>query len=312
MYILVVPLDAEHLITFAAVARHGSLTAAGRALHRSQPALSAQLKRLTGDAGVPLYRRTRYGIELTIAGSQLLPFAEAIVRARDGARRLCADVTAGERGVLRLTASMTAAVYLLPPILASYRATRPALQVDLLTRNSTDAVALLGRGEADLAFVEGPSTVLPEGFERHVVVRDDIVLVVPPGHPLAVAAAPASSDLAAFGFVRRERGSGTREVVDRALAAAGAAPLRAAVEATGIDAVKEGVLHGLGPAFISALAVRREVASGDLVQRRLEAPGFSREISVLHPIPDLCPPATRAFLEHLARAPSRGAGPRPL
>ena len=107
----------------------------------------------------------------------------------------------------------------------------------------------------------------------------------------------------------REIGSGTGAVVGRALAAAGAPPLRTAVEATGIEAVKEGVLSGLGPAFLSALAVRHEVAAGLLATRSADAAGFGREIAVLHPPLDQCGAAARAFLTHLANASSAASAP---
>jgi DNA-binding transcriptional LysR family regulator len=294
-------IDAEQLMTFAVVAKHGSLSAAAQERHRSQPAVSAQLKRLSEEVGEPLYRRHRHGVELTGTGEMLLPYAEALVRALEGARSWSRGMRTGLRGSLRVAASMTAAVYLLPRVLADFHRLHPGLELRLLTRNSLDALALLHRAEADLALVEGPVPATPADLEARTLFQDEIVLVVRPEHPLAGGTEVAAADLPGLATVQREEGSGTREVVELALAEMSlpAPGVRVALEATGIEAVKEAVLNGFGAGFISRLAVQREVEAGVLVALPVAAPGFRRNMTLLHPSYDLCSQATRRLLDFL-------------
>lgn len=293
-------IEAEHLVSFAAVAKHGSISAAAHERHRSQPALSAQLKRLGEAVGEPLYRRSRYGVELTEAGERLLPYAQALVRALEGARSWNRGLRSGSLGSLRVAASMTAAVYLLPRVLSQFHRLHPRLELQLLTRNSLDTLALLERAQADLAVVEGPVPKTSADLETRTLFHDEIVLAVRRDHRLAGKGTIKAEDLPGLAIVQREAGSGTREVVELALAELNLSPpVRVALEATGIEAVKEAVMQGFGAGFISRLAVKREVEAGTLVALPVAAPGFRRSMTLLHPGFELCSQATRRLLEFL-------------
>lgn len=293
------PLRPDHLITFATVAREGSVSRAAAALHRSQPAVSLQMRQLAEALGEPLYRRHRYGVTLTTAGTALLPHAQAMARALAGARRAAAETRGLERGELWLTASMTVAVYLLPELLARFRERKEGLELHLLTRNSQEALQLLSVGEAEMAFVEGPPVGPLTGFVQEEFYQDEVVLAVRPDHPLARHGVLVPQHLANLQVVTREPGSGTREVVESALAALGI-ELNVAIEATGIEAVKEAVLQGLGPGFISRLALRREVGAGLLVALPVSGVSLRRPMTLIHPPESRCSAAARAFLSYLA------------
>jgi len=301
-----VRIEAEPLIVFARVAEAGSVSAAAVRLHRTQPALSAQLRKLTDAVGEPLYRRHRQGVRLTATGKALLPYARAVANAVEGAQ-LWSDEQGGLlRGSLRIAASMTVAVYRLPAALARFREAFPALRIALLTRNSADAVALLAAGEADLAIVEGPVGEPPAQVEIALYGVDRLVLVVRPDHPLKADAALPLSRLEGLQVVRREPGSGTREVVDRALAGAGVT-VATALEATGLDTVKQAVLAGLGAGFLSASAVRFEVEAGALRVVPLASEALVRPLTLLHHPPQLASRAARELVERLLQEAERAA-----
>lgn len=298
-------------MTFARVAEAGSVSEAAARAHRSQPALSAQLRKLTEAVGEPLYRRHRHGIRLTPAGEALLPHARAVMAALASAQRWADELAGLEHGTLRLAASMTVAVYHLPQRLAEFRALHPGLRIDLLTRNSRDAAELLAAGRAELAIVEGPIGALPEGTEASLFGLDRLVLVVPSEHPLRAGAPLPLRALHGLVTVRREPGSGTREVVDRALASEGV-ELVTAMEATGLDTVKQAVLAGFGAAFLAERAVEREVAAGALRTVPLACEGLVRPLTLLTRPPELASRGGRALVEHLrARSdgPAGAAGP---
>ncbi|MEJ2287530.1 MAG: LysR family transcriptional regulator, partial [Deinococcales bacterium] len=292
--------EPEPLIVFARVAEAGSVSAAAETLHRTQPAVSAQLRKLTEAVGEPLYRRHRHGVRLTPAGEALLPYAQAVAAAVHGAQRWADELGGLLRGTVRVAASMTVAVYQLPPALAAFRRDHPRLGIVLLTRNSADAAELLATGQADLAIVEGPVDDLPVGIEASVFGLDWLALVVHPAHPLRPEAPLPLRALEGLDVVRREPGSGTREVVDRALRVEGV-ELVTALEATGLDTVKQAVLAGLGAGFLSASAVRREVEAGALRVVPLASRALVRPLTLLRRPPGLSSRAARALVEHLER-----------
>ncbi len=281
-------------MTIAVVAQLGSVSAAAVKLHRSQPAISSQLKGLTEAVGETLYRRHRHGVMLTLAGKALLPYAQALSRALAGAQHVADEFEGLARGKLSIAASMTNAVYLLPRVLGQFRNPYPELELELLTRNTREVSSLLRSGEAEVALVEGPFINLPEGTQQRVLLEDELVLITPPEHALATRSAVSVTDLEGLQMVQREAGSGTREVVEQVLAGESIRP-KIILEATGIEAVKEAVLVGLGAGVISRLAVQREVEMGILVAFSL-GEAFSRPLTLLHPPLELCSQATRAFL----------------
>lgn len=298
--------EADHLLVFARIAAEGSVTRAAVAMHRSQPALSQQMSRLRQAVGDPLYLRTRYGISLTPAGAALLPHAEAVARALAGARGLAGAWRGLQHGRLALTASTTVAYWWLPGPLAHFAEAHPGVRISLLTRNSQDALALLARGEAEIAVIEGPldGIRLPVDTVREEVATDVIVLACRPDSPLARSASLEPAALTGLGLVRREPGSGTREIVDRALASAGAHPVTQ-LEVTGVTGVVAAIRAGVAPGFVSRLAVADDIAAGDLIEVPLKGLQLTRSFTCLAPPADLRSPAARAFLTDLHQSAGR-------
>ena len=294
-------LDPIQLLSFAAVARHGSVSLAARELGRSQPAVSLQLKNLTAAVGEPLYRRHRQGVTLTAAGEALLPHARALEHSLTGAARAVSELHGLERGQLSISASMTVAVYLLPAVLARFRTANPGVDLRLLTRNSEEVLDLLARGETEVGFVETELAETPPGLESHVYYRDEVVLAVKADHPLAGSGELPASRLEGMKVVTRESGSGTRHTAEQALQALGVT-LGTALEASGIEAEKEAIVQGIGPGFISALAIRRELRAGLLQTVRIRDLHLSRKMVLLHPGRERCSAAVRAFLDFLGGA----------
>ena len=293
-------LEPEPLLVFALVAQTGSLTTAAERLGKTQPAVSAQLKRLQESVGESLYVRHRYGITLTPTGSQLLAHALQVKRSLESAKLFVQELKQGQRGSLHIAASMTVAVYLLPKVLSSFQQQNPHIQVQLLTRNTEEAKGLLEAGEADIAFIEGPLDT--KDFIRRMICTDEIVFVTPSKHPLSSRQYIEGKDLQGIHLVRRELGSGTRTVVDRALEAMGVS-VKTRLIATGVDTVKEAILHGLGAGFLSQLAVEREAKAGLLHTIPIRAQGFTRTFSMLHPELELCSQLSRSFIDFIGTYP---------
>lgn len=291
-------LDPIHLLTLSWVADEGSLSRAAEALNLTQPAVSNRMGRLASVVGEPLFTRHRLGVRLTPAGLGLLPHARAVGRALEGASSFAAGLRGLEVGTARIAASTTIASYLLPAVLARYRRAHPSLEVEQFVGNTGEVIERLVANGAEVALVEGPVDRLPPGIEQHLVRRDEIVLVTLPHHPLA-GEDREPHELNGLEVVWREKGSGTREVAERAL---DGIHLKNVLELGGSEAVKEAVAEGLGSAFLSRLVVEREARAGIFAATTVNAPGMTRSLILLRPPLELLSRACDRFLKVLETA----------
>ncbi|MGN5378153.1 LysR family transcriptional regulator [Streptomyces sp. MUSC 14] len=270
--------DLAALELLLAVARLGSLGAAAREVGITQPAASSRIRSMERQLGVALVDRSPRGSRLTDAGALVTDWARRVVEA-------AAAFDAGARALrdrrdsrLRVAASMTIAEYLLPGWLLALHAERPDTAVSLLAGNSTKVAELLLSGEADLGFVEG--LTVPSGLDTAVIARDRLIVVTAPGHPWARRRRPlAARELAETPLILRERGSGTRQVLDAALGGL-ARPL---IELSSTTAVKASAVSGAGPSVLSELVVGEELAMRRLVSIPVEGVSLQRELRAVWP-----------------------------
>lgn len=263
------------------VARTGSLGSAAAELGITQQAASSRLRTMEALVGESLVRRTRRGSELTPIGELVLEWAARVLEA---AEELDAGVTAlraDRRGHLAIAASLTIAEHLLPGWLVAVRAAQqqlgqPRTDFTMTATNSERVAALVASGEVDLGFVEGPD--VPLGLQHRLVGTDELVVVVGPGHPWARRSRRrvTAATLAATPLVVREAGSGTRTVLERALAGLPTAP--AALELSSTAAVRSAVAAGAGPAALGAHTVRDDVATGRLVRITVSGLDLTRRL----------------------------------
>ncbi len=268
--------DVRSLDLLTSVAELGSIRRAAAAHHISQPAASMRLRSLERVLGLDLLDRSGGRARLTATGQAVVHWSGTVL---DGMRELLlgtAAVRSEGRATLRIAASMTVADYLVPSWLNRLRGSDPDVAVSLRMGNSEQVADIMRVGGADLGFTEGPDE--PPELRTEVVAGDDLVVVVGPSHPWAGRRRPLSAaDIAATPLVVRERGSGTREVLERALAQSGfaATPL---VELASTTAIKSAVATGSGPGVLSRLAVAPEVADGRLVIVGTTGISLEREI----------------------------------
>ncbi len=284
--------DIRSLDLLRSVAELGSIRQAATAHHISQPAASMRLRSLERALDLQLLDRSSGRARLTATGLAVVQWSEAVL---DGMRDLLlgmAAVRSEGRDTLRIAASMTVAEYLVPGWLNRLRASDPDIAVSLEMGNSGHVTEIMVRGGADIGFVEGPDD--PPDLHTHVVTGDDLVVVVAPSHPWARRRRPLSpADSAATPLVLREAGSGTREVLARALGAAGLEPTPL-VELASTTAIKASVAAGTGPGVLSRLAVESEVADGRLVVVATSGVPLQRLIRAVWPSErPLMPAATR-------------------
>ena len=256
--------DLEALQLLVAVADTGSLGKAAARAGISQPSASARMATLERRLGLRLLERTTSGSKLTGDGAvvtdwarRVLEQAEALVEGAEALRTRASDR-------LAVAASLTIAEHLVPKWLQQLRQLRPATRVGLTVANSHQVIATMRQGDADLGFVEGPW--VPRDLHSAVVGRDRLAVVVAPAHPWARRRQPlTAAELAAEPLLLREPGSGTREVLETALAAhdGPAVPL---LELGATAPLRSAALAGGGAAVLSVLAVAEDIAAGRLIE----------------------------------------------
>ncbi|MBB5938869.1 molybdate transport repressor ModE-like protein [Streptomyces zagrosensis] len=273
-------LGALELLLF--VARLGSLGRAAREMGISQPAASSRLRAMERQLGVVLVERSPRGSRLTDAGALVTDWARRIVEAAEAFDAGAHALRDRRDSRLRVAASMTIAEYLLPGWLIALRGGRPGTAVSLYAANSSVVAQRLREGAADLGFVEG--TDAPAGLDGAIIGHDRLVVVTAPSHPWARRRGPvAPEELAATPLILRERGSGTRQVLDAALRAHGglAEPL---LELASTTAVKSAAVSGAGPAVLSELAVGDEFSTRRLVEVPVDGVRLRRDLRAVWPV----------------------------
>jgi DNA-binding transcriptional LysR family regulator len=279
---------------FLAVARAHSFRRAADALHLSQPALSQHVRELEKEFGARLFDRGGRGIALTEAGRLVEEHGHRLFATLASAREAVGELTGLKRGRLLIGASTTPGIYIVPPAMATFRRRYPGIDLGLRIANSTAIETLVRANELDLGVVGGHR--LAPGEECLAAgLLDELVLVVPPGHRWAERSAIPPAQLAEEPLLMREQGSATRELTERRLEHAGLR-VRQGMELGHIEAIKQGVMAGLGVALLSVHAIRGEVAAGRLCTLRLRGLEFRRHFHVIHHEARTLSPSASAFV----------------
>jgi DNA-binding transcriptional LysR family regulator len=296
-------MELPHLATFAAVAERGGFTAAARELGITQAAVSQRIATLEGELHVSLFDRRSARIFLTDAGQRLHEYARRILDLHEQARASVGGSRPAVLGDLSIAASSVPGEYFLPALLVAFRQQHPHVHVHATLGDSGSVIAELEKGEASLGLV-GQEPRSPH-LEVRPIGSDSLVLVVDPGHRWVSRKRIALKALAREPLILRERGSGSRAALEKGLKRAGAAlaGLNATLELGGNTAIKDAVKRGLGVAFLSRVAVQREIDAGELRAVTVSGLALSRRFYLVHHRRRPLSPAAAAFLSFLESHP---------
>jgi DNA-binding transcriptional LysR family regulator len=264
----------RQLEVFAATARAGTVRAAADQVSRSQSAASATLVELEDTLGAQLFDRVGRRLLLNENGRALLPKAMSLL---DRAAELQHLFAAEHDAPLRLAASLTIGECLLPDLLANWKAAHPASPVQLMIGNTSEVIAAVAGFDVDIGFIEGRQ------IHPQLIVRswrsDELVIVAAPTHPLARGTA-GLRQLGDATWALRERGSGTREAVERWLLDHVGA-LRVEFELGSPEAIKRLVAAGNALGCLPRDVVARELEQGTLVELATRLPRATRRLAIV-------------------------------
>jgi len=296
-------LTLHQLRTFRAVAEQLSFSAAAHELSISQPSVSYQVKELEAVLGLPLVDRLGKRVRLTEAGEVLYEYARRTLTLLDEVALVMEQMRGIERGTLRVGASATVGIYVIPLALGAYKKVHPNLALSLEIGSREMLQERLKRGVLDLAVLSLP--IADPNLESTPFMDDELVLVVPAGHPLAERRDLTLRDFAGESFLMREPGSGTRLAVEMAARRAGVS-LQIGMELGSNGAIKHAVEAGLGVAVLSSHAIELERKGGGLVVVDIEGFPILRPWSIVHLRRRQLPAAVAQFIEFLREGEWKG------
>lgn len=255
-------LDNFRLTVFRAVARHLSFRKAADELYLTQPAVSQQIKALEDDLGTQLFDRSGAAVRLSPAGKTLLKYAQRSSNLLARAEHELASLNGGNAGSLSLGASTTIAQYVLPGLLSEFCRQHPRVFPTLLSGNTEHIVGAVEDRSLALGFIEGPPH--SRDVKTEPFLEDELVLIAPAAHAWARRGSATPAEIAAVPLLMRERGSGTRQVLEQALEHAGLKrrSLRIAMELDSTEAIKSAVEAGFGVGFVSRWAIAKDLRLG--------------------------------------------------
>ena len=255
---------------FTEVLKSGSTTQASQVLALSQSAVSAALADLEGQLGVQLFDRVGKRLVVNEHGRLLYPRAVGLLEQAGEIEQLFRE----DNGAIRIYASSTIGNYLLPGMIAGYRRDFPHLPLELSVGNSQDVINAVADFRVDVGLIEWPchmSELISEPW-----LEDELVVFAAPDTALLHQPVTLES-LAKMQWILRERGSGTREIVDYLLLSH-LPQFELAMELGNSEAIKHAVRHGMGISCLSRRVIADQLEVGSLVEVKIPLPKLSRTL----------------------------------
>ncbi len=259
----------QQLKLFESVARNGSYTRAAEELHLSQPAVSIQVKRLESQLDLQLFEKVGKKVLLTTAGRKVLQASAAILDQVDWLKDAIDEINGSVTGPLQV-AVVTTAKYFMPHLLGSFLQQHPAVEPSLKFTNRARVVDRLFNSEDD--FVVMGQIPQSDRLVSYPFLNNILGIVAPVDHPLVGESAIPLEQLLDERFLMREPGSGTRSVFEQQLEQHNLSKIEPYMELGSSEAIKQGVMAGLGIAIVSHHSIQLELESGKLAL--LDVEGF--------------------------------------
>ncbi|RJX41020.1 LysR family transcriptional regulator [Paenibacillus pinisoli] len=292
-------LNFHQLHIFYTVAERGSFSAAAQALHMTQPAVTMQVQSLEDYFGTKLLLRSTKKIELTEAGRALLPYAKNSIDLIRDTDQAMSTFTKQLKGRLQLGSSLTIGEYVLPRLLGPFGQEYPHIAISMKVMNTAQIMEDILNHQLNFGLIEAP--VNHPDMHMEAVMSDELMLVVPSGHPLAEKKSVKLDEALEYPIVLREQGSGTRLVMEEQLKKKKIDPasMKIVMELGSTGAVKSAVEAGLGISFLSASSVKHEVALGLIKVVKVSDTKFQRHFYSIYLKSALLPISAVTFLTFL-------------
>jgi DNA-binding transcriptional LysR family regulator len=242
-------MELRQLRTIVAVARHRSLTKAADELFLTQPAVSQQIRRLEEELGVDVFHRTSRRVELTPEGRVILSYAERVLSEVEGLHSELEDITGLLSGEIRIGGVYPTGPYDLFSMLAEFRSAHPGVAIHMVEDTQDDTLDALRSDDLECAFIAHDPDSLGDEFVANLLWTDELVVALPPGHPLAAEQGVEFDQLASEDLIAYRENSAIRRRLERKMGDRGLEPRNAFI-CTEMAAVRALASRGLGVAVM--------------------------------------------------------------
>jgi DNA-binding transcriptional LysR family regulator len=291
-------MDLRQLEIVQAIAETGSFTGAGARLHVSQSAISRQVLLLEDELRERLFIRLGRRVQITAAGEALLQLSHRVF---NDIRETSASITDRQKvlsGTLNLVGGMTVCLYVFPPLLKEFKKHHPQVDVKVATGGVQRLLRRLRAHRADLGLLTLP--VSDPGFTTVPVLREELLLVMPAGHPLSKKESVPVEALVGQPFVVFEAGSNTRRTLDEFFVREQIKP-NVVAETENVEIIKSMVAAGLGISIVPFQSVERETRGGSLKVARIRGQQLVRETGWVYRSDERVPRVVQEMMATLTR-----------
>lgn len=285
-------MDFDQLVTFVAVAELGNFSRAAEKVLRTQPAISAQIRKLEEENNARLFDRTKKSVTLTPAGERFLDYARQLLALRNEALQVVADAGTDVRGVLSIGANETTFLYVLPELLSRYHAQYPDVRISVYRNFSHKVLQKVEDNVAELGVITMP--VRSSSVVVVPIFRDPLVWIASSENPLATQDSVSLTELAHQDLILHKMGS-LRRLMEKYLRPY-RPQLKVTMELTSAEMVKKFVGAGLGVSLICEAFVQEEVREKKLSILRTDAETVYRELGLVYRDSRSLSRAANAFL----------------
>jgi LysR family transcriptional regulator, transcriptional activator of the cysJI operon len=268
----------DPLKVFVTVIEQQNFSRAGDILNLSQPGVSLHIRNLENELGTKLIYRSPKQVQITEPGKILYRHAKQMLNHYETAKREINEFNNVVSGTMKIGASFTIGEYYLPKVLAEFAAQYPMVDIQIIISNSNDVIQGIRSNKLDIGLIEGETDY--KDIDVRPFMNDEMIVVVPPDHPLSQMDLIEGNMLQNQTWVLREQGSGTRTYSDKLLSSL-ELNIKKTFIFTSIQGVKEAVMAGLGIALLSRLTVQKELKSNELKTFHLKNEPIIRPFSIV-------------------------------
>lgn len=289
-------MEMAQLEYFSRVVQEKSFSKAADKVFRTQPAVSIAIRRLEEEIGLPLLDRTQKAPVLTEAGQVVYDYAQRILGLRDQVGHAISEMQTLKRGLIRVGANESTSLYLLPELILQFREQHPDVKVEIFRHVSSRLPREVLERTVDFALMA--SEPRDRDLEAFPLLKDELVLILSPKHPIATRPSVRIKDLANEPFIAHNVNSGSRVKVIEAFARQHT-PLNITLELATIETIKRFVQKRVGLAFVPRMCVREELERGVLVSVPVRGLTHTRTLWAAHRRGANFSPAASSFLRVL-------------
>jgi DNA-binding transcriptional LysR family regulator len=274
-------MDLHQIEIFCTLIKLRSFSRAAEALYLTQPTVSSHIKNLETDLGVQLLDRLGKRVVPTEAGEVLFRHGQKLLALRDHAREEIEAISGKVGGALKIGGSTIPGAYILPSFIGAFKKIHPSASIQLLIDDTAKVTEAVANGELAIGVVG--AAVVDRHLEAHPFLRDELVIAVPSSHPWSRKRTVSADAVRGEPFLLREKGSGTRRIMEEGLEKAGVLPADLNVVAVmgSSDAVRQAVKAGLGISILSIRALQDDIEAGRLAAVRIKGLPIERRFSIV-------------------------------